>query len=81
MNAPFPYQQLLMEMIAIPALSREEHQRADFLELFLNKWGMTVTRIKNNLLVGDPESGAGLPQILMKVAGSRVWGAMMPEPR
>jgi acetylornithine deacetylase len=65
MNSPFPYQQLLMEMIAIPAISREEQQRADFLEHFLVKWGLPVTRIGNNLLIGDPESRPELPKILM----------------
>lgn len=65
MNREFPYQQLLMEMISIPAISREEDQRAGYLEQFLRRWGLDVSRIRNNLLVGDPEKREGLPRILM----------------
>jgi acetylornithine deacetylase len=65
MTTGIPYQELLIEMLSIPALSGEEHQRADFLEHFLKKWGMPVTRIRNNLLVGDPERREGNARILM----------------
>jgi acetylornithine deacetylase len=65
MKKRFPYQQLLQEMISIPALSREEHQRADYLENFLQEWGMPVTRIRNNLLVGDAERKGNAARILM----------------
>lgn len=65
MKTGFPYQQLLQEMISIPALSREEHQRAGYLENFLQKWDIPVTRIRNNLLVGDPERRGNTARILM----------------
>jgi len=46
---------LLTEMLSIPALSREEHQRADFLENYLESCGLVVFRKHNNLLVGELE--------------------------
>jgi len=54
-----------MEMISIPAISREEDQRAGYLEQYLRSWGMDVKRIGNNLLVGDPQKQNHLPRILM----------------
>lgn len=45
---------LLLEMLSIPAVSREENQRADFLESYLKKAGFELNRIQNNLLLGDP---------------------------
>jgi acetylornithine deacetylase len=65
MTPGIPYQELLMEMLSIPALSGEEQHRADFLEHFLQSWGMPVTRIRNNLLVGDADRGEGNARILM----------------
>ncbi len=47
--------ELLKEMISIPAISRMEHERSDFLNNYLREIGHKVTRINNNLLVGDPE--------------------------
>lgn len=55
MKSGIPYQNLLMEMLAIPAVSREEKRRADFLQQVLNGYGMKVKRIHNNLLVGEPD--------------------------
>jgi len=52
---------LLLEMLTIPALSREEKMRSDFLENYMKGLGWQVTRIHHNLLVGNPDaSGAGL---------------------
>jgi acetylornithine deacetylase len=47
---------LLMEMLSIPALSREEGHRADFLEARLQHAGFEVTRMHHNLLMGDPQA-------------------------
>jgi len=54
---------LLMEMLSIPAVSREEQQRADFLETYLKRTGFVVTRFHHNLLLGDPEAKG--PVVLM----------------
>jgi len=52
---------LLMEMLSIPAMSREEQMRSDFLENYMKGLGWQVTRIHHNLLVGNPDaSGAGI---------------------
>jgi len=50
------YTELLLEMLSIPAVSREEQQRADFLEAYMKGRGWAHKRIHNNLLVGDPEA-------------------------
>jgi len=61
MSNIIPYTELLTEMLAIPAISREEAARSDFLENYMKGWGWPVTRIHNNLLVGDPDlPGAGI---------------------
>ncbi len=52
-------------MLSIPALSREEQHRADFMERSLNQFGLPVTRMRNNLLVGDPDRRDGSVRILM----------------
>jgi len=54
---------LLMEMLSIPAVSRAEQQRADFLESYLKKAGFHLSRIHHNLLLGDPEAKG--PVVLM----------------
>jgi len=54
---------LLMEMLSIPAVSRAEQQRADFLESYLKKAGFGLSRIHQNLLLGDPEAKG--PVVLM----------------
>lgn len=61
MNGKPTYTELLIEMLAIPAHSREEHQRADFLERTLKNYGLEVLRERNNLLVGRPGRTAGGP--------------------
>lgn len=53
MSRTIPYTELLLEMLSIPAISREEGKRADFLESYLRGMGWPVQRIHNNLLVGD----------------------------
>lgn len=51
MNSSGTYIELLMEILSIPALSREEQDRSDFLESYLIDKGFYVNRIQNNLLV------------------------------
>ena len=41
-------------MLTIPAVSREEQKRSDFLESYIRGLGWPLTRIYHNLLVGDP---------------------------
>lgn len=55
MNLEKAHIDLLLDMIAIPAVSREERERSGFLERWLKGAGMTVTRVHNNLLVGETE--------------------------
>jgi len=63
MKDTFPYIELLMEMLAIPAISREEERRSDFLETYIKSLGWPVSRIQHNLLVGEP--GSPGPAVLM----------------
>ena len=63
MTGEIAHTNLLMKMLAIPAVSREEQDRADFLEGYIKALGWPLTRIFNNLLVGDPEA-AGAPVLL-----------------
>lgn len=56
MSEKITYTELLLEMLSIPAVSREEEQRADFLEAYMKGRGWPLKRIHNNLLVGDPEA-------------------------
>ena len=56
MNGKIAYTDLLLEMLSIPALSRKEQQRSDFLEAYMKGLGWPVTRIHHNLLVGDPDA-------------------------
>lgn len=65
MSKPFSYSDLLMEMLAIPAVSRNEEQRSDFLESFLKDLGYEVQRINNNLLVGNAKAADSRPRILL----------------
>jgi len=53
MNTTEKYINLLLEMLSIPALSRKEELRADFLEKWLKNEGLHVDRIHNNLLVSS----------------------------
>jgi acetylornithine deacetylase len=45
------YTKLMFDMLSIPSLSREEVERADFLEHWLRNDGYIVERIGNNLIV------------------------------
>jgi acetylornithine deacetylase len=53
MSEKIAYTELLLEMLSIPAVSRKEEQRADFLEAYMKGRGWPLKRIHNNLLVGD----------------------------
>jgi len=65
MSKPISYTGLLKEMISIPATSREEERRADFLQSFLGGMGHHAERIHNNLLLGDPyKEGHGIKLLL-----------------
>jgi acetylornithine deacetylase len=55
--------ELLVEMLSIPALSREEQARADFLENRLQSMDFKPARFHNNLLLGDPQAKG--PKILL----------------
>lgn len=63
MSVELPYIDLLMEMLSIPAVSREEQQRADFLENYLQKAGFMLNRIHHNLILGDPDAKG--PKVLL----------------
>ncbi len=65
MTREVPYIDLLMEMLSIPATSRKEKERSDFLERRLQGFGSVVTRIHNNLLVGDPGISKGRRRVMM----------------
>lgn len=65
MSIKVPYTDLLKEMIAIPATSRNEEQRAGFLEDFLKGMGHDVSRYHNNLLLGDPQKRSDKTTILL----------------
>lgn len=65
MSVKVPYSDLLKEMISIPAMSRNEERRASFLEEFLKGMGHGVTRLHNNLLLGDPGLASSKPTILL----------------
>ncbi|MDA3822491.1 MAG: M20/M25/M40 family metallo-hydrolase [Bacteroidales bacterium] len=45
------YINLLVQMLAIPSVSRKEDMRADFLQSWLKKEGFRVKRVGNNLVV------------------------------
>ena len=63
MSFPSSHMELLLEMLSIPAESREEQHRADFLESHLKNKGFKLSRIHNNLLLGDPEAHG--PKLLL----------------
>lgn len=51
MSTSGKYIELLMEVLSIPAFSREEKDRSDFLKKYLDVQGFRIERINNNLLV------------------------------
>jgi acetylornithine deacetylase len=65
MSKQISYSELLMEMLSIPATSRKEEKRAEFLESYLNDLGIDVARIHNNLLIGCPQADGGKPAVLL----------------
>jgi len=65
MSSEVSYIDLLMEMLSIPAISRMENERSDFLEDYMKGLDYDVNRIHNNLLVGDHESKDTRPRILL----------------
>jgi len=65
MNNGISYIDLLMELLSIPATSRMEKERSDFLEGYLKGLDYDVNRIHNNLLVGDYLSKDARPRILL----------------
>jgi acetylornithine deacetylase len=65
MSQEISHKDLMMEMLSIPAVSRQEEKRADFLAAFLEGMGADVTRIHHNLLVGHPGEDPGITQLLL----------------
>lgn len=51
MKSTGKYIELLLRLLYIPALSRDEKERSDFLESYLEKQGYSIQRIHNNILV------------------------------
>lgn len=56
---------LLKQLIAIPSVSREESQAADFLEEYVRSLGLHCLRVGNNLACLPPELKAGKPTLLL----------------
>lgn len=65
MRTRVPYTDLLMEMLHIPAASRHEQERSDFLEGYLGQLGYDMKRIHNNILVGEASIHDQRPRILL----------------
>ena len=65
MSVEIPYIDLLIRMLSIPATSRNEQERSDFLEGYLKGIGYGVTRINNNLLIGDTEVNDNRLKVLL----------------
>lgn len=58
------YIELFTEMLSIPALSRKENSRADFLEACCKKEGLSMVRTGNNLVVTGGEDPASASVML-----------------
>ena len=56
---------LLHDLIRIPAPSREEAKRADFIEEKLTAWGLKPRREGNNLWCSAPQMRPGRPTLLL----------------
>jgi acetylornithine deacetylase len=65
MQKEIAHTKLLMDMLSIPALSRNEGERSDFLESFLQGLGYEVQRTFNNLLVGNTKASDSRIRILL----------------
>lgn len=58
-------QQLLMQLIAIPSLSKQENKTGDLIESFLQQRGIKVNRLMNNLWACNKNFDPGKPGILL----------------
>jgi acetylornithine deacetylase len=56
---------LLQQLIAIPSVSKDEKNAADFLERFIEMNGYVVTRKKNNIWLQSPGFDSSRPTILL----------------
>lgn len=68
MNNISKYIELLMQMLEIPSLSRQESQRADFLQNWLKNEGFFLQRKANNLVI----TGGKNPQQAMIMMNSHI---------
>jgi len=57
--------ELLIAMIEIPSLSKEEKDRADYLEYKFTSWGLKPTRSGNNLWMRNEQWAEGKPVVLL----------------
>src|SRR5512133_2714341 len=57
--------ELLIAMIEIPSLSKEEKDLADYLEIKFTSWGLKPTRSGNNLWIRNEKWDEGKPVILL----------------
>ncbi len=86
MTGPGSHIALLRDMLSIPAFSREEEQRCDFLEQYLQGSGFNVRRRGNNLLVGESRENDHRPALLLNshmdtVAPSGKWDSDPLKPQ
>lgn len=65
MSSEVQHIDLLTEMLSIPATSRKEDLRSEFLEAYLKGLDFEVTRIHNNLLVGTTGTEGAGPAVLL----------------
>lgn len=56
---------LLTQIVAIPAISREEKEKADFIEGFIQKKGITTHRLHNNIWCTSLHWNENLPTLLL----------------
>ena len=57
--------ELLQSLIAIPSISRDETQKADFLQAYFSKKGWQPQRVGNNVFCMAKEYQSGLPTLLL----------------
>ena len=56
---------LLKALLAIPSISREEEDAAEYMSLFLKEKGFTPERFKNNLVVKAPDWEESKPVVML----------------
>jgi len=56
---------LLKALLAIPSISREEEDAAEYMSLFLKEKGFTPERFKNNLVVKAPDWDESKPAVML----------------